>query len=266
MYLRPEWFSLGSTEAAVKASFVTVGLWWLIFSLPAFLCLQEDPARGGAAAEPLSVTALQLRQTFKELSRTRPIFLFLLAYWLYIDALNTVVKMAVDYGAALGFSSSHLISALLMVQFLGFPSAITYGMIGRYFGVKRAISAGVMIYMGVTLWAACMEKVWQFYVLAGMVALVQGGVQALSRSFYAEMIPEARSAQYFCFYNLVGKFAAILGPLLVGASAYLSGSTRAGILPLFAMFSVGLLLLRRIPKSPKTLSSKPTHATPKNWV
>ena len=158
----------------------------------------------------------QLGATFKKVRQLKTLYTFLFAYWCYIDGVDTIVRMAVDYGMSIGFGQNDLILALLITQFIGFPSALAFGWLGKQWGVRRSIYLALAIYMGATLWGAFMDKVVEFYVLAGVIGLVQGGIQALSRSYYTRMIPTGQSAEFFGFYNMLGKFAAIIGPALMG--------------------------------------------------
>jgi UMF1 family MFS transporter len=146
------------------------------------------------------------------------VFLFLFAYWLYIDGVDTIVRMAIDYGMSIGFNVNDLIVALLITQFIGFPSAIAFGYLGGKIGAKRAIFIAIAVYISVSVWGAFMQSKNEFYMLAIVVGLVQGGIQALSRSFYARLIPVNKSAEYFGFYNMLGKFAAVMGPVLMGGT------------------------------------------------
>jgi UMF1 family MFS transporter len=145
------------------------------------------------------------------------IFLFLLAYWFYIDGVDTIIRMAVDYGLSLGFQSNDLIVALLIVQFVGFPSALVFGKLGQKWGVRKSIYLAIGIYSCVTIWGTLMTRKEEFYILAIVIGLVQGGIQALSRSYYSRLIPRNKAAEYYGFYNMLGKFAAIFGPALMAA-------------------------------------------------
>jgi UMF1 family MFS transporter len=158
----------------------------------------------------------QLRETFHEIRHMNTIFLFLLAYWLYMDGVDTVIRMAVDYGISIGLEAKDLISALLITQFVGFPSALGFGYLGQRIGAKRAIFMAISVYLTVSVWGAFMRHEMEFYVLAVIIGLVQGGIQALSRSYYTRIIPKERSAEYFGFYNMIGKFAAVFGPVAMG--------------------------------------------------
>ncbi len=217
MTLSPATFGFAGPGEAVQFSFLTVGIWWAVFSIPLMLFVRE-PAAIEAKSEVNVVKAgfSQLRETFQEIRYLKTIFLFLVAYWLYIDGVNTVIRMAVDYGISIGFKSNDLIVALLITQFVGFPSAMGFGFLGGKIGAKRAIFVAIAVYLFVSIWAAFMKSSTEFYILAIIVGLVQGGIQALSRSFFAKIIPIDKSAEYFGFYNMVGKFATVIGPVFMG--------------------------------------------------
>jgi len=246
--LRPETFGFRDADEAVKFSFLSVGLWWAVFSVPLFLFVKE-PAIGGAKSGANKVKAglIQLRDTFREVRHMKTVLLFLVAYWLYIDGVDTIVRMAVDYGISIGFESDDLIVALLITQFVGFPSAIGFGYLGGKIGTKRAILIAIAAYLFISIWGAFMQSKNEFYVLAIIIGLVQGGIQALSRSYYAKIIPVDKSAEYFGFYNMIGKFATVFGPVLVGGVGLLVKSmgyssdiaSRAGILSTSLFFLTG---------------------------
>jgi UMF1 family MFS transporter len=185
-------------------------------------------------------------RTFHEIRRHRNVWLFLVAYWLYIDGVDTIVRMAVDYGLSLGFEQKSLLLALLITQFTGFPAALAFGHLGDRFGTKTGIFVALGIYIIVTVHGALMDEAWEFYFLAFAIGLAQGGIQALSRSMYARMIPVDRTAEFFGFYNMMGKFAAILGPFIMGWMAAMTGNPRAGILSLLVLFLAGGVLLTRV--------------------
>ncbi len=219
MYLKFELFGFADAAQAIKVSFITVGIWWAAFTFPLLFFVKEpqNPDAKLAEGNVLKASFAQLSQTFKEIRKLKHIFLFLAAYWLYIDGVDTIVRMAVDYGMSIGFEPSDLITALLMVQFIGFPAAIGFGFLGNKIGTKKAIFIGIIAYLFITVGAAFMQHKSEFYMMAGAIGLVQGGIQALSRSYYAKMIPKHKSAEFFGFYNMLGKFAAVIGPLLMGA-------------------------------------------------
>jgi UMF1 family MFS transporter len=173
-------------------------------------------------------------------------FLFLVAYWFYIDGVDTVVRMAVDFGLAIGFEANSLMVALLITQFVGFPAALVFGRLGERWGIKRSILLAIGVYMLVILGASQMERVEEFYLLAVAIGLVQGGIQALSRALYASLIPAGQSAEFFGFFNMVGKFAAVLGPVLVGLTAALTEDSRLSLIPILLLFLIGAGLLWRV--------------------
>jgi len=170
---------------------------------------------------------------------------FLLAYWMYIDGVNTIIKMAVDYGLSLGFPQQSLIAALLITQFVGFPSALAFGWLAGKIGARNGIFIAIGVYAVATVAAYWMQTVTHFYVLAATIGLVQGGIQSLSRSYFAALVPAGKQGEFFGFYNMMGKFAAILGPLLVGVTALVTGNSRAGMLSIVVLFVGGALLLVR---------------------
>lgn len=251
MTLNPETFGFENAGEAVRFSFLTVGLWWALFSIPLFLFVKEpESGRRVSGVDAVTEGLIQLRNTFREVRYLKTVFLFLAAYWLYIDGVDTIVRMAVDYGISIGFKTDDLILALLITQFVGFPSAIAFGYIGQKIGAKRAIFIAIAVYLFVTIWGAFMKDKSEFYILAIIVGLVQGGIQALSRSFYARIIPVSKSAEYFGFYNMLGKFAAVLGPIVMGAVGLFVRSlgyrsdiaSRASITSISLFFIVGGVL------------------------
>jgi UMF1 family MFS transporter len=248
MTLSPLTFGLADAAEAVKVSFVTVAAWWALFSIPLFLFVPE-PRRAEEAHGLKTVKSgfRDLRAAFREVRKARVVFLFLIGYWLYIDGVDTIVLMAVDYGMSLGFESRTLITALLVTQFVGFPAAIAFGRIGERLGTKTGIFMGLAVYVVVAVWGFFMQRQAEFYVLAVAIGLVQGGVQSLSRSFYAKLIPEARAAEFFGFYNMLGKFAAVIGPFLMGWVSVTTGNARYSILAVIALFVAGGLVLYTVP-------------------
>jgi UMF1 family MFS transporter len=247
MTLRPTWFGLADASAAVRFSFVTVAVWWALFSIPLFRFVREPPVpnpTGILQAVPAGFR--QVRATFAEVRKLRVVFWFLLAYWLYIDGVDTVMRMAVDYGLLIGLDKNDLILALLITQFVGFPAALGFGSLAGKVGAKRGILIGLGVYLGVTVWGYFLRSAWEFYALAVIIGLVQGGVQALSRSLYSRIIPKAKAGEFFGFYNIFGKFAAIIGPLLMGWTPRLTGNPRAGIVAIAVLFIAGGLLLQKV--------------------
>ncbi len=218
MTLMPERFAIADAATAVRYAFVSVALWWGLFTLCTVLWVPEarhpDPSHRGRAMVREGLR--QLRGTLERIRHLKVVFLFLVAYWFYIDGVDTIIRMAVDYGLSLGFASKDLIIALLMTQFIGFPAALAFGKLGQQWGVRRSIYLAIWIYVLITLWGSRMNTKEEFYVLAVIIGLVQGGIQALSRSYYSRLIPKDQAAEYYGFYNMLGKFATILGPALMG--------------------------------------------------
>jgi len=251
MSLKPHWFGLADATEAVRLLLILAAAWWIIFSLP-LIAWVPTPIRahvpmGRAVREGLA----QFRQTFRHIRGYKPVFVFLAAYWVYIDGVNTIIQMAVDYGKSIGFGTSDLILAVLLVQFVGVPAAIGAGWLGARIGPRRAIFIGLAVYTFISIYATLMTTPVEFYLLAVMVGLVQGGVQLLSRSYFARLVPPERAGEFFGFYNMLGEVAAIIGPLLVGTVSVLTGSPRLSILSVIILFALGAFMLRFVTEPPK---------------
>jgi len=247
MVLYPASFGLSDKAEAVRFAFLMVALWWAVFTLPVMLFVKETPhPQRRAVSGGLRQGWREIVETWRLLRRLRMAFIFLLAYWCYIDGVDTIVRMAVDYGLSLGFAAEGLLTALLITQAVGFPAALLFGRIGDRIGAKRAIWLALMVYVVVVFWAWRMTAVWEFYGLAAVIGLVQGGIQAMSRALYARLIPAEHAGRLFGLYNMMGKFAAVIGPLLVGWVGVLSGSARTGILSVLLLFLAGAWLLARV--------------------
>ena len=246
MVSHPDWFGLADSTAAVRVSFLLVAGWWLIFTLPLMLLVREPQNGKASGFAALTSGFRQLRTTFAHIRRLKVVMLFLGAYWLYIDGVDTIVLMAVDYGMAIGFNSSGLMLALLITQAVGVPATLAFGRLGERFGPRLAILSGLMVYGALVIWSATMREPWEFYGIAGCVGLVQGGVQALSRALYARIIPADKAGEFFGFMNLLGKFAAVIGPVLVGTVSRMTGEPRLSLISLLILFAGGALLLWRV--------------------
>ncbi len=243
---RPAAFGLASPTAAIQLTFVLVGGWWALFSVPLLLWVRERHGAPAPVAGAFGAGLRQLRQTVSNLRADRNLLWFLAAYWLYIDGVYTIIKMAVDYGLSQGLSATDVTGAILLTNFLGFPAALAFGALGTRIGPRRAIYLALVVYIVATALAVFLTTAPQFYGLAATIGLVQGGVQSLSRSLYARLIPPGKSGEYFGFFNMLGKFSSILGPVLAGTVALVSGSQRVGILSIIVLFGSGLLLLTRV--------------------
>jgi len=249
MTLKPQWFGLADVAASVQASFVMAAGWWFLFMLPAAINVRERAAVSqasgvlNAAREGLR----ELRGTLRDVGKYRDITLFLLAYWLYIDGVHTIYTMAVDYGVALGLPSSSLLAALLLTQFVAFPSALALGGLGNRWGPKRGILLCIIVYLSATIYAYFLDTVTEFFALAVAVGLVQGGIQSLSRSMFGRLVPPGKSGEFFGFFNMMGKFASFLGPMLIGTVALLTDDSRLSVSSIIVLFIFGGLVLLRVP-------------------
>jgi UMF1 family MFS transporter len=237
-----------------RFSFFSVGLWWLVFSIPIFRNVSEPPGAGEAGSMRTVFRAgfRRLGHTFRDIGRYKQLLLFLVAFWLYNDGISTIMDMATIYGqevfTAQGIpdATTHLIGALLLTQFVGFPFAYLFGWIASKLGAKRSISVALAWYTLVCVGGFFMTQIWHFYALAVAVGFVQGGAQALSRSLYGAMTPKSKSAEFFGFFNIMGKFSAILGPVLFALVGEVFGQSRLAIISLIVFFIVGILLLGRV--------------------
>ncbi|MBN1975850.1 MAG: MFS transporter [Anaerolineae bacterium] len=232
-----------------RLSFLTVAVWWAIFTIPLLRRVPEPPPNTaciGEGVNPLVASFRRLGLTFHEIRKYRQLFFFLIAFWLYNDGIGTIIKMATIYGAEINSGMTDLIGALLLTQFVGIPFSLLFGKFSAKIGSKRAIMLGLGWYALITIAAYFMNAPWQFWVLALMVGMVQGGTQALSRSLFGLMAPKARSAEFFGFYDISSKFAGIVGPALFALVGQLTGSSRLGIVALIVFFIGGILLLRRV--------------------
>ncbi|NQV29909.1 MAG: MFS transporter [Candidatus Marinimicrobia bacterium] len=217
MTLTPDTFGLEGAGQAVRFSFLSVALWWGAFTLFTIFWVEEKKPEGTLRGISLIKAGFQqYLDTWKKIKHLQTVSLFLAAYWFYIDGVDTIIRMAVDYGMSIGFESTDLIIALLITQFVGFPAAIIFGRLGEKWGVRKSIYLGIFSYIIITFWGVMMTKPIEFYSLAIAIGLVQGGIQALSRSYYSRLIPKGQEGEFYGFYNMLGKFAAILGPLLIG--------------------------------------------------
>lgn len=248
MYLKPELFGLENGVQGVQYSFISVALWWALFSIPLFKNVPEPGALRSTTPllRVIRDSFFQIVSTVKEVLKNKNLTIMFFAFWLYIDGVYTIMTMAVDFGLSIGLQASDLISALLIVQFVGFPSAYLFGFLAGRAGARVPILICIVGYAIATVLATQMSASWHFYCLAIFIGLFQGGVQALSRSMFSNMIPTAKAGEYFGLVNLVGKFAAILGPFLVARFTHLTGDHRQAQLSLLILFFAGGLLLWKV--------------------
>ncbi len=245
---RPQWFGLPDREIALRACFISTALWWFIFALPLFRNIAEP---GGREMARLSAGVVidgwrRLRRTLRQIRRYRQLALFLAAFWLYNDGVSTIIKMAAAYGDEIGIGHNDMLIALILTQFIGFPSTLGFGALARTLGAKRSILLGLACYMVVSIGGFFIKSAVHFYGLAVVVGLVQGGTQALSRSLFTTMIPKSQSSEFFGFFSTGEKLAGIVGPALFGLVGQLTGSSRWGIISVTFLFVTGALLLCRV--------------------
>jgi UMF1 family MFS transporter len=247
MLRSPATFGLDSTNEAFSYAFVTVGAWWLLFLLPILFFVQEKHSAIEVTSGAIRAAYEELRSTFREISRYRNVTIFLAAYWLYVGGVFTVIFMAVNYGQRLGFADQDLVLALLLTNFAGFPATLLHGLVAHHVGPRKVIWIALVVYIGVCIYGLQMSNVREFYIMAIVIGCMQGGVQGLSRSLYASLIPPDQPGEFFGFYNMMTKFAHVLGPALVAIAARLSDEPQAVLLVMIPLFLAGgfLLLLVR---------------------
>ncbi|MBA3497895.1 MAG: MFS transporter [Gemmatimonadales bacterium] len=255
---KPAWFGLpsgpGLDEAAAtlpaRLAFLSVAVWWAAFSIPLFRRVPEPPGirrtDQPAGEHPVRAAFGRLRETFRELRGYRQAFLMLLAFLIYNDGIQTIIKMATAYGTELGIDQGALIGAILLVQFVGIPCSFLFGMLAGRIGAKPALFFGLLAYALISVLGYYMKTATHFYVLAGLVGMVQGGTQALSRSLFASMIPQPKSGEFFGFFSVFEKFAGIFGPLIFAGTIAATGSSRNAILSVIGFFAVGAAILARV--------------------
>lgn len=237
------------TEIMTRLTFLSVALWWFVFSIPLMRWVSEPPHRvmaGEHGRNPVAVSFKRLAQTFRDIRRYRDLFIFLVAFWFYNDGIGTIIKMATIYGAEIGLGQTTLIGTLLMVQFVGIPFAFLFGWLAKKIGTKTSIYLSLLIYTGICVMGYFMSQEWQFWALGFAVATVQGGSQALSRSLFGRLVPKSKSAEFFGFFSVSEKFAGIMGPFIFGLVGQLMGNSRLAIISLIIFFMVGAGLLSRV--------------------
>ena len=248
MYLYPQWFGLSGPADAVLWSFLSVAIWWFIFSMPLLLYVKESNDLVEQENNNIATKAFtNLLNTAKSIRNYKKVVIFLLAYFLYMDGVDTIIRMATSYGSDIGLSASSMISALLLTQFVGFPATLVFGFYADKFGYKESLTFAIIVYIGVVLFSSQMDTATEFFIVAGIIGLVQGGVQAISRSYFSNLIPQDKAAEFFGFYNFIGKSSVFLGPFMVSGIALLTGSPSIGILSLLILFIPGLILLWKVP-------------------
>ena len=245
MVKSPETFGLEST-----AAFVSVGAWWLIFLVPLLFFVNERHSPIEVTSGAVRAAYQELKSTLREIRKYRNVTIFLMAYWLYVGGVFTIIAMAVDYGKRLGFADQDLVLALLITNFAGFPATLLYGVAAQRFGPKKGIYFALAVYIGACMWGVVMDTFEEFLVMAIIIGCVQGGVQGLSRSLYASLIPPEQPGEFFGFYNMTTKFAHVLGPAMVAITAMLSDEPKWVLLVLMPLFFSGAFLLALVRERP----------------
>jgi len=243
--LKPGVFGMPGTGFALRASFLSVAVWWAVFSLPFFRHVPEPPLikKNDASVNPVYDGFANLSATFKEIKRYKQLLIFLAAFWIYNDGIGTIIKMATAYGDEIGIRMPDMIMALIITQFVGIPFSFLFGKLARRMGTKPSILLAIGVYALISIGGYYMQTAIHFYILAFMVGTVQGGSQALSRSLYGVMVPKHNSAEFFGFFSTSAKFAGIFGPLIFGLVSQISGGSRLSILSVIVFFIAGGTLL-----------------------
>ena len=251
MYQSPTSFGLADGVSAIKASFVTVGVWWLLFSAPILTLVKEKDlgfknSKKSSPEAPKESAHVFIQSIFNIFKESKNLGFFLLAYLLYNDGVGSVIRMAVDYGVSIGIDSGELMGALLAVQLIGFPATILVGGLTKKFPPRKVIFAMIVNYLIIIAWSSVLRSKWEFFCVVCLLACSQGAIQALSRSFFMKLIPKEKAGEYFGVYNLFGKFSGIIGSMLMGSVTWLSGSHRLGLLSIASLFLAGAFLLNKV--------------------
>ncbi|WP_404456525.1 MFS transporter [Oceanobacillus kapialis] len=243
-----------SSTVASKIAFVITFLWWGIFSIPMLKNVKQIHGIK-RDAKPIRTSFRRLKNTVTNIRQYKYLTIFLIAYFFYIDGVGTIISMSTAYGTDVGVSSTVLLVVLLVTQIVAAPFAVLYGKLADRYSAKSMLNVGIVVYTIVCIYGYFLETAFDFWVLAMLVATSQGGIQALSRSYFAKLVPKKNANEFFGFYNIFGKFASVSGPILVGATAQITGQTNAGILSLIVLFIIGMIILNFVP-SDKEMESK----------
>jgi UMF1 family MFS transporter len=253
MTIKPEFFGLSSVADAVRWSFLSVSLWWTLFLIPILLKIQDKGV--SLPGSHFKLAYLKVFNTLKTVSTKKNVFIFLLAFFLYIDGVHTIMAMAADFALNLGLPSSDVIIALILVQFVAFPTTLLWSKFAYRFGDKNTLLFTISLYLIVIAYSAFLSNAIEFYILASMVGAIQGGIQSISRSYYATLIPQDESGEYFGFYNMFGRAGAFMGPALVAIFVTFFQDTRYGLIPIAALFIMGAIILLKVKSNHESLQS-----------
>ncbi len=236
-----------SVTNASRLAFLITAVWWALFSIPLFRHVKQHHFIKREAS-PVAQSFRRLNKTIREIRQYRALFLFLIAYFFYIDGVGTIISLSTAYGTDLGLSATSLLIVLFATQVVAAPFAILYGKLSDRFTGKKMLYVGICVYIIVCVYAVFIETIMDFWILAMLVATSQGGIQALSRSYFGKLVPKQNANEFFGFYNIFGKFAAITGPLLVGVTSQITGNSSLGVLSLVVLFIIGLTVLVFVPE------------------
>lgn len=236
-----------TATTASKISFIITSLWWAAFTIPMLKNVKQVHGIE-LEANPVMKSFKRIADTFKNIRQHKKVFLFLLAYFFYIDGVDTIIKMASSYGADLGIDATKLLIILLVTQFVAFPFAIIFGKLAQKYKGKVMLYAGIIMYTIICIYAYFLKTSLDFWILAMLVGTSQGGLQALSRSYFGKLVPKDKANEFFGFYNIFGKFAAVMGPFLVGIVTQMTGKTNNGVFSIIILFIIGGFILTKVPK------------------
>ena len=240
MVMNPSFFGLENSAAAIKLSFVTVGIWWIIFTLPLFINYEQPKIQEGKIIDAFK----QIYKTFIDITNQKNIVLFLIAFFLYIDGVHTVISLAAIFANGIGIGQESIILALILVQFVAAPATFIWSYVSTRYGDKTVIYVTILIYIGVIFYSMGLDNAYEFYFMAALIGSVQGGIQASSRSLFAKIIPEDKSGEFFGFYNTFGRAGSVIGPLLVNVFLVAFNNIRIALIPLIVLFILGALFLK----------------------
>lgn len=246
MLKSPATFGFTNISEAFSFTFISVGIWWMLFLLPLLFFVPEKHSAIEVQSGVIRAAYAELKSTVLRIGQYRNVAIFLCAYWLYLGGVFTVIFMAANFGQRLGFDDSDLVLAMLIANFAGFPATLIYGVLAHRFGPRSGIYFALLVYIAICIWAISMTEIREFYVMAVIIGMVQGGVQGLSRSLYASLIPADQPGEFFGFYGMTTKFAHVLAPAMVAIAAMLSDDPKWVLLTLLPLFVSGAFLLTRV--------------------